>query len=361
MPMAFHHAGNVIATGNARPDFDRRWVEQLFRQPLDLEPDSLENFGRAAVHYARSSKNNEAERCLARCVRLDRGNTRASLWLAEIYSQSERSHDALAVLDMALRAGSNSHDVAWRAAMLAQSLGQYESMLTYLDQYEHISPGFAWANFYRASGLVRLGRHAESLTAIDEEERRCDGKLLHVHALRACASSGLGRRDDVRTNLDAFLSMRLSAVDYLTLAGLESLFARLWEAAKLLPGDDPLFARLSDPLLASGLAPDERFLPERVKNAKSDDLKVFICWVIQPLDERWRDTEGCLHTQEDWTADRAPWGTLVSDEAEAGPLALAWLARCYPLAAVVDETVLQNEGITDHPGVVWQGYRSVQE
>ena len=245
--------------------------------------------------------------------------------------------------------------------MLAESLGQYESMLTYLDQYEHISPGFAWANFYRASGLVWLGRHAEALTAIDEEERRCNGKSLHIHVIRACASSGLGRADEVRTSLEAFLSMRLSEVDYLTPAGLESLFARLWKAVTILPGDDPLFARLSDRLLASGLAPDELFLPQRVRNDKSDDLKFFICWVIQPLDERWRDAEGCLHSQQDWTAYRAPWGTLVADEAEAGPLALAWQARCYPLKAVVDEIVLQNEGFTDHPGVVWQGYRSVKE
>ena len=214
--------GDVLISGENSQIADRidpELIEQLFRQSLDLEPNSLENFGRAAVHYARSGKNNEAERCLARCVRLDRGNTRASLWLAEIYSRSDRSHDALAVLDMALRAGSNSHEVAWQAAMLADSLGQYEAMLTYLDQYEHISPGFAWANFYRASGLVWLGRHAEALTAIDEEERRCNGKSLHIHVIRACASSGLGRADEVRTSLEAFLSMRLSEVDYLTPAG----------------------------------------------------------------------------------------------------------------------------------------------
>jgi tetratricopeptide (TPR) repeat protein len=356
--------GDVLAGGENSPVVDRidlKRIEQLFQQSLDLEPNSLDNFGRAAVHYARSGKNNEAERCLARCVRLDRGNTRASLWLAEIYSESERSHDALAVLDMALRAGSNSHEVAWRAAMLAHSIGQYESMLTYLDQYDHISPGFAWVNFYRASGCLWLGRQAEALAAIDEEERRSQGKLLHIHVLRACALSGLGRQDDVRTNLNAFLSIRLSEVDYLTQAGLESLFARLWEAAKSLPGDDPLYARLSSRLLASGLTPNDLFLQERVKNPKTADLKFFICWLIQPLDERWRDSEARLHGQKNWTAYRAPWGTLVSDESEAGPLALAWQARCSPLEAVVDEIVPQKEGYTDHPGVVWQGYRSAMD
>ncbi len=97
---------------------DSKQIEQLFRQSLDLDPNDFGNFGRAAIHYLNSEQNNEAERCLARCLRLDRGNSHASLWLAEIYSRSDRSSDALAVLDMALRAGSESPDVAWQAAIL---------------------------------------------------------------------------------------------------------------------------------------------------------------------------------------------------------------------------------------------------
>ena len=46
--------------------------------------------------------------------------------------------------------------------MLAHTLNQYQSLLTYLDQYEKVAPGEAWTNYYQASGLLRLGRAAEA-------------------------------------------------------------------------------------------------------------------------------------------------------------------------------------------------------
>ena len=51
---------------------DPNRIESLVRQSLDLDPNDLNNFGRAAVHYYNAGRTSEAERCLARCVRLDR-------------------------------------------------------------------------------------------------------------------------------------------------------------------------------------------------------------------------------------------------------------------------------------------------
>ncbi len=340
---------------------DAKRIDQLFRQSLDLDPNDFGNFGRAAIHYLNSEQTNEAERCLARCLRLDRSNARASLWLAEIYRQSERSSDALAVLDMALRAGSDSHEVAWQAGILAHSLASYEAMLTYLDYYESPLPGRPWANYYRASGLIFLGRHAEALEALDEEARRNEAGSFHVHVLRACASSGLGRLEDLRTHLAAVLSIRMSGVDYLSHGGLVELFSRLWDAAKVLPDDDLLVVGLIDRSLATGLAPNELFDPTRRSNPKVEGLKFYECTLIQKLDDGWRNSPGCLAGEADWTAYHIPWGVLATDEDDAGRRALAWQARCYPREAVVEDVQLREEGFTDHPGVVWQGLRSPQE
>ncbi|MGP0066837.1 MAG: tetratricopeptide repeat protein [Isosphaeraceae bacterium] len=336
---------------------DAKAIESLFRQSIDLDPNNFHNFGRAAVHYLNSGQTNEAERCLARCLRLDRGNALASLWLAEIYSKSERSNDALAILDMALRAGSDSPDVAWQAAVLAHSLGNYEALLTYLDHYESVQPGRPVVNYYRASGLIELGRHAEALPALDEEERRIENRALHLLILRACASSGLGRQEDFRTQLGEILAIRLAEVNYLTHHGLLKLFGRLWNAIGIL-GDDPLVDRLTDRLLVTGLAPNELFGPHRKANPKAEGVKFFVCNLLQPLDDRWRESPGCLYNEGDWTSYRIAWGALASDEAEAGRTALAWQARGNPLDAVVEDVVLQGEGYTDHPGIVWQGLRS---
>ncbi len=234
-------------------------------------------------------------------------------------------------------------------------------MLTYLDYYESVLPGRPWANYYRASGLIFLGRHAEALEALEEELRRNESGSLHVHVLRACASSGLGRLEDLRTHLAAVLSTRMSTVDYLSHGGLVQLFSRLWDAAKILPDDDPIVVVLIDRSLATGLAPNELFEPPRRSNPKVEGLKFFVCTLLQPLDDRWRDSPGCLAGEGDWTAYRIPWGVLASDEDDAGQRALAWQARCYPVEAVVEDVQIREDGFTDHPGVVWQGLRSPLE
>ncbi len=336
-------------------------VEHLFRHSLDLDPNNPGNHGRAAIHHHNAGRINEAERCLARAHRLDRGNARAALWLAEIYGGSDRSNDALAVLDMALRAGADEPEVAWRAAVMAHDLGQYDALLTYLDRFESVRTGRPWVNYYRASGLLWLGRAEEALAALGEEERLAEGSQLHVHVLRACAAGTLGRLDDLRRELARVLAVRLSAVENLTHTGLVILFGRLWDSVKVLPGDDPVRAALFERLLATGLAPNDLFEAPRLANPKAEGLTFYVCTVDQPLDERWRDSDGCLPGEEDWTGYVLPWGVLAADEDEAGRVALAWQARCAPPGAAVDDVRVQDEGYADHPGVVWQGLRSPRE
>lgn len=336
-------------------------VEHLFRHSLDLDPDNAGNHGRAAIHHNNAGRPNEAERCLARAHRLDRTNARAALWLAEIYANSDRSHDALAVLDMTLRAGSDEPEVAWQAAVQAHALGQYDALLTYLDRFEADRPGRPWVNYYRASGLLWLGRPGEALAALDEEERQAEGGLIHVHVLRACAAGALGRPDEFRGHLAEVLAVRLSGVEYLTQTGLVTLFGRLWDATKVLPADDSLLGVLVDRLLATGLAPNDLFGAPRLANPTAEGLTFYVCMVAQPLDERWADSEGCLPGEGDWSGYVLPWGVLATDEDEARRLALDWQARCAPMAASVEDVQVQDEGYADHPGVVWQGLRTPRE
>jgi tetratricopeptide (TPR) repeat protein len=333
-------------------------LDSLFKSSLDLDSDNLENFGRAAVYYHNQGRLNEAERCLARVLRLDRSHSWAAHWLAEIYRDSDRAHDALAVLDLALRAGSQSPELAWDATLLAHSLGQYEASLTYVDQFERAAPGRPWTNYYRASALLWLGRNALARGALDEEERRSREGALHITILRACASSASGQSDDFKRLLKSVLEVRLSLVTDLSHSGLVSLFERLWDSAAVLGDDDPLRIALVERLLASGLAPNSLFDSARFKAPKADGLSFYVCTLIQPLDEHWRNSAGCLSGEDDWPAYRINWGVLAPSEAEAGDRVFRWQARCYPLAATIEEIKLEDEGFCDHPGVVWQGLRS---
>ncbi|MDR3637698.1 MAG: hypothetical protein P4L84_28080 [Isosphaeraceae bacterium] len=353
--------GNSLRSGEGSTETDTigtQRIEELFRQSLDLDPNDFGNFARAAVYYQGAGQANEAERCLARCLRLDRSSPRAALWLAEIYNQSDRSHDALAVLDMALRAGSESPEIAWQAAVLAHSLRQFDMLLTYLDHFEGLVPKRPWVNYYRASGLLWLGRAEEALPALDEEARRSEGGVLHVQVLRTCAAAALGRSDEFRRHLSEVLETRLSDVDYLTHSGLVNLFSRLWEAAQAMPEGSPLLGELERLLLETGLAPNSLFEGPRRANAKAEGLSFYVCTLVQPLDDAWRGAPGCLAGEAEWTAYRVPWGILAADPDEAARTALAWQARCYPQPADVEEVQVQDEGYADHPGVVWQGLRS---
>jgi tetratricopeptide (TPR) repeat protein len=334
-----------------------RHVEALFRRSLDLDPNDAGNFARAGGFFLGQEALGEAERCLARGFRLARGNTFLALRLADLYSQSDRPRDALAVLDMALREGCNAPEAAWKAALLAHNLDRFDALLTYLDRFEELHPGQPWAEFYRASGLLRLGRAADARAALDEEERRNPTAVVPITVLRACAAAGLNDVDDLRRRLAEVLAAKLSTMTDLTFHGLVRLSERLWQAAKTLPDDEPLRQALIARLLETGLAPNDLFDAPRRANPKREGLNFYVCTVVQPLDDSWADSHARLDGESDWTSYRLPWGVLAPGEAEAEERVLGWQARCYPLPAHVEETEQRDDGYADHPGVVWQGQR----
>jgi tetratricopeptide (TPR) repeat protein len=333
-------------------------LEGLFRRSLELDPNDASNFARAAAFFLSTEQMGEAEHCLARASRLDRSDGWVALRLASIYSQTDRARDALVILDLCLREGNTQPEVAWQAALTAHTLGQHEAMLTYLDRFETLEPGRPWVHYYRALGMLDLGRPEEALRAIATERHRFEGSSLHLDILQSCAVAALGRLDEVRDLLRRILATHLADINYLTYNGFVQLFERLWTAASPLPEDDPLRRALEERLLVTGLAPNALFEAPRKSHPKREGLNFYRCTLLQPLGDSWRDAPGCLPGQEDWKRYRIDWGVLATDEDEAARLALAWQARCEARPASVEEVELQDDGYADHPGVVWQGYRA---
>jgi tetratricopeptide (TPR) repeat protein len=336
-------------------------LEQLFRQSLDLDKDDPGNYARAGLFYLGQEDLGEAERCLARSFRLVRSNGPIALRLAEVYKQTDRPRDALAVLDLCLREGSEDAQVAWDAALIAFHLEQYDALLTYLDRFEQLDPGQPWTNYYRATGLLEVGKPEEALKALDEEERRNPDCPFPVVLLRACAASALRQTEEFRTLLEKVLATRWVEVNYLTVAGLASLCARLWKASACLPTDDPLRDALVERLLSAGVAPDDLLEAERQKGDEAENVNFYRCVVVQPLDESWPNWSGCLAGQQEWENYRVLWGVLARDEDEAAQWVLRWQERCYPWPAQVEQVELDGEGYRDKPGVVWQGPRWSEE
>ncbi|MDB5344732.1 MAG: hypothetical protein JWP89_3109 [Schlesneria sp.] len=338
---------------------DRLWKQ--FRESLDLDTNSSDNFARAGSYYLEEEDYGEAERCLARGFRLNRSSGHLALRLSEVYTRTDRPRDAVAVLDMALREGCDDPDVAWEAAMNAIHTEQYEATLTYLDRYDALLPEQPWSNYYRASALLELHRPAESLAALVLEMQFNPDLTYHVLVLRASALAALNEIDAFRKELGEVLAMPLSEVTYLTANGLQKMFVRLWQSTRECVGqDDQSLVQLETRLLESGLAPNELFAVYRqpvTEENSQNKVNFYRCMVHQPLDERWLSFGGQLAGEEDWTAYDIPWGVLAHDETEAGQMAMQWQQRCFPLAAELLGIEEEGTDYTDAAGVVWQGYR----
>jgi hypothetical protein len=231
-------------------------------------------------------------------------------------------------------------------------------VLPYLDLFERLSPGEPWTNYYRADVLLALKRPTEALAAADEEAKRNPACPFTVAVHRAAAVAALENFEELRARVSEILDMRLSRIDYLTLSGLSSLAATLWNAsAPVLAGDDPLRRRLEDWNLASGLAPNEVFTAARENGEPCEGVNFYECVLRQPLDDCWKDSIGCLCGQDEWQDYLITYGVLARNEDEAAQLTLAWQSRAYPLPPEVVEIRPGDAGYRDRVGVVWQGYR----
>lgn len=332
-------------------------VEQLFTQSLKLDPTRPRNFSRAAEFYYHQDDMGNAERCCARSFRLDRTNTQSAMRLADIYKNTERPRDAIAVLDLCIRSGNEDPTIAWEAAMIALQVKRFEPMIAYLDRYDSLHPDQPWVNYYRAIGYLDLDRPSEALTAIDAELALGVENEFHINAIRSCARAQLGMLEESIVNLQAVIDTKPKTIDFLTLRGIAEIYEVCWKTATLELADEPIVSQLEDRLLQTGLMPDLFFESKMEENPDGEYSNHYRVTVRQMLDENWKDSFCCLSGQEDWDHYMVQWGILAHDADEASALALQWQKKCYPLLAEIVDVELETEGYVDAPAVCWQGFR----
>ncbi|MBS0205709.1 MAG: hypothetical protein JSS49_22640 [Planctomycetes bacterium] len=334
-------------------------IAALFRRSLDLDRHSSANFARAGLYHLDQQEFGEAERCLARSFRLDRASGIVAASLAEVYAMTDRPRDGLEVLDMALREGCEDPQVAWRAALQANALQQYESALTYLDRFESQSPDQPWANHYRAFALLELNRPDEALVALEREREFNPEGDYHVHLQRATALGQLGRVDEFQRQVAELLTIPMSGVTYLSPTGLRRLFQRLSAVSAMLGTDSPALASLQEHIVGTGLAESDFFDDLRCSEdaAETEGIQYYNVVVRQPLASDWNNSCYCMPGEEDWEAFDVPWGVLATSEADARHRVLEWHRRCFSEPAEIVELECQEEKYNDYPGIVWQSSR----
>ena len=334
-------------------------LEKWFRHSLTLSSDHPRNHARAGTFFEQQGNSGEAERCLARAFRLDRADGNIANQLAEIYRETDRPRDALAVLDLCLRKGTDDAGVAWEAAMTALQLERYDSLLTYLDRHRELAEEpLPWENYYRALAQLHLGRPQEAIDSANEEllQESCPGPF-HLDLVKASAYHDLGQREDAEELLSSVLKTRLNTIGYLSLNGLLRLTSQLLFRVLEWEPTHPLREKYEGQLLAAGLLPDDYFDQQRQQRETVDGIHFYRVQIRQQLDEKWPESFACLFTQEEWPDYDIDWGVLASNEEEAVAAIREIQSHCYAGPNEIIDVDESEEEFTDKPGIVWQGFR----
>lgn len=329
-------------------------LESWFRFSTSPKVTHAKNFARAGAFFLDEEEFGEAERCYARAFRLDRKDSSIVLPLAELYQHSDRTRDALGVLDLSLREGNEDAPVAWDAMMCAVQLELFDAVLTYNDKFLELGEPEVWTFYYRALALFHLGRYEESLAALAEERQLELPGDYHLMILQICNEFALQRDEESRASLEELLGVPLSSLDYLTLTQVARLLELLWNSVRNHRSeDDAQRLQLELLMLSTGLQLDEYFEESRLQREETD-VYHFHLQLLQPLGQDWSDSLGCLQGQEHWEDYIAEWGVLAADEEQAIELVMEYQDRCYNLPATLLNIQVSDEDFVDCPGVVWQ-------
>ena len=175
--------------------------------------------------------------------------------LADLYNNTDRPRDALHVLDVSLREGSDDAQVAFDAAMLAFRLQQYDATLTYLEKFEQLAGESLWTNYYRSVCFYEQGDYQKALECIDREEKLAESGGWHLELMKAVTKIRLQDIPGAQPHLEVALSTPFFEIDFLSSTGLMELMQRLAVVADEVLNDQAMVVRIESRLLRSGLMP----------------------------------------------------------------------------------------------------------
>ncbi|MEE2641485.1 MAG: hypothetical protein VX768_12730, partial [Planctomycetota bacterium] len=352
--------GNEIRLASEDPEEGRitpARLEQLFRKSLELEKNGPQTYARAGGFFLDREDVGEAEKCFARGFKLDRKAGNIALKLAGVYSMTDRPRDALHVLDLCLREGTENPEVAWESVMLAFQLRQFEPMLNYLNRYEEFVGESSPIGYYRGLANLKMDQPQLALDSIQRERELSDAGEFHCCVVEYCALVALGQKAESTRVADKCLSSPIRELDYLPLADITYLFEIFWETLHENEPQSDQLAALERRLLACGWMPDAYFDGKRSAAELVEQVRYYRLLIQQKLGDDWGEHEGCHPGQEDWNNYYAEWGVLADSEERAREEVLRIQSLCYSGYAEVVDVHEEDQLFTDVPGIVWQGAR----
>ncbi len=274
---------------------DEEEITQLFRTALELDAFDSVSFGKAGRYFRLLENFGEAERCLARSFRLARHDGQTAIRLAELYRVTDRSRDALMVLDTSLREGATEPELYWQAAMTAHQLGMYQESLPYFEMCQQLFSDRDALQYYHVGALLESEKFEQALAVMDtafesttdqsesstapsqdDDGNTDDTSMLIDRAHRARALAGMDRLDEARLALQQAMEIRFANVVGLTASGIASIVRHICAVALKLPLDDTLREEVMGLAIESSMVPDEVLSIRRKQGDKESG--VFATW-----------------------------------------------------------------------------------
>ena len=332
-------------------------LEQWIAKAFELEPNRTGIATVAGIIFRAHGNNREAQRYFSRATQIDRRNDYATVSLAELYEEADRPKDAMATVELYIRAGGRHPGLLWQGMQIAFRNEMPQDFLLYYDAYTEAQPSYPAIDAQRVWALCKADRFSEVSTILDTfNEQGIQGKDdMFIRAL--C----MAKQDNdlwIRMLKNA-LKTETPSSDYF-IGTVYDPCGDFWEYVRKLPEDDPLRCEFVQFMFERGNVPDNYF--EIDDDAENDDendehplLGYYRCVIRQPLKPEIAAYYGWIQiTDADYMAI---WAVLAADESEAGRLVLEAQARCYPIPAELLECEQLDSYYAKTAMVVIQGRR----
>ena len=345
-------------------------LEQMVSKAFEFDPNRVGVATTAGLIYRTHENSREAQRYFTRACQLDRLNDYATVSLAELYKEGDRPKDAIATIDVYLRAGGRHPGLLWEGMNLAFWNSAAQQFLLYYDLYRQQQDFNPAIETMRIGALVQSEKYDEaekSLDALDEYLEEPARDRLFAHALCRARS----QRDDWRQAFEQALQTREDSPTESLLGNAWDPCEPLWEFVATLPETDSHRIEFEQFLFQRNLVPQSLFIPDRPESEDESDgdddnteeiqKDVYLCIVRQPLDPTIQAYAGWKKIPLTDSTYLANWYVIADNETEAMQLALQSQSRCYPLDATAVKCEEVDTIFSDRSQTFIQGIRYPEE
>lgn len=317
----------------------------------------------------------EAQRYFSRACQIHRLNEYAAYRLAVLYNVAERPRDALAVVDLYLRAGGRDQAVLWIGTQIAFKSQLFDQFLLYEATYSESSPHFL-LDAQKSIAFFLSEKYEESRAALSAYEEKWNKTDKSQELFKVLLAAVL-KEGDWKTRLLAALDFPIREDDDFLFGWNVNLFTLIWNLFDESDRECPVRAKYVDFLFTHGEVPDEYFqegIPELQQDEEDEEdfdddeeeeefvpIPCWKCVLTQPLDADVPTWAGWNRIPCDVTDYSVSWFVYHPQQEETVRRVLAEQSRCYPLAPEVFEVIPLGEYSVPCPHIIGMGPREQKD